>query len=176
VDIKGRKSEVKGGNTVKKRPFFIFFSLISISVLSACHNDDAAPAKEAQNKQGVTNGGTPMSYDNQSENTSFNFSKFDLEVDYKGLNNDYEADYENENDEIEAKVDDNINDEHLNGDKAFNKLSSKFKKLNFDQRTPDEDVKKEVIDAFGLKKDFQSFELEVRFSNGTEKEYNFKQK
>lgn len=150
-------------------------SVLSVSFaaflgLAACNNDEVeSPPPEAPVEDNVDQQSTNNEND---QNMAFNFSKFDLDVEYKGLNNDYEVEYENEKDDMEAKIDDEANDNHLKGNEAFDELSPQFEKLTFDQNTSEEDVVKEVSKVFNLKNDYESFELEVRFADGTEKEYN----
>ncbi|RIV04937.1 YusW family protein [Priestia flexa] len=153
-----------------KKVSVLSVSFAALLGLAACNNDEVeSPPPEAPVEDNVEQQSTN---NENNQNMAFNFSKFDLDVEYKGLNNDYEVDYENEKDDMEAKIDDEANDNHLKGNEAFDELSSKFEKLTFDQNTSEEDVVKEVAKVFNLNGDYESFELEVRFADGTEKEYN----
>ncbi|WP_222123657.1 YusW family protein, partial [Bacillus pumilus] len=62
-------------------------------------------------------------------------------------------------------------DVKLTSDKAIAKLSPLLQKLTFDKNTPDQEVIDQVVDVFQLDKDYQKFDLEVVFSDGTKKEY-----
>ncbi|MEH6989684.1 YusW family protein [Cytobacillus firmus] len=44
--------------------------------------------------------------------------------------------------------------------------------MSFDQNTEDQEVINQVKDAFSLDDNYQKFELEVKFPDGTEKEFS----
>ncbi|TYR80786.1 hypothetical protein FZC66_10510 [Priestia megaterium] len=154
---------------MKKNLSITALSFAAMLALAACNNEEMeSPPPEEEAEEQATN-------NKNDNNRTFNFSEFDLDVEYKGINNDYDVDYEIERNEMEAKIEDEVNDRTLRGDEALAELSPKFEKLTFDQNTSEEEVKKEVLDIFGLKDDFESFELDIRFADGMEKEYNFTQ-
>ncbi len=72
---------------------------------------------------------------------------------------------------MEAKIEDHKADVNLTGDEAITKLSPLLQELKFDKDTPDQEVIDQVLNVFKLDKDYQKFELEVIFSDGTKKEY-----
>jgi len=94
-----------------------------------------------------------------------------LDVEY-AENKEYDVDYESESNGLEAEIKDDISNTQIKGDEAFEVLRSIFEQLKFDKDTPNEEVVSEVTKAFDLDEDFQKFELEVKFLDGTEKEYN----
>ncbi|MBJ3792775.1 hypothetical protein I8J38_30180, partial [Bacillus sp. OA1] len=51
------------------------------------------------------------------------------------------------------------------------KLSPLLQELKFDKDTADQEVIDQVVNVFKLDKDYQKFDLEVVFSDGTKKEY-----
>ena len=155
---------------LSKIPFILLLSLV---LLQGCNDvDDASPPPE----------NIPVEKDNDlikqnenegTENTTdplFNITSFDLDVDYSGTDS-YEVEYENDPNGLEARIEDEINNVTLNGDKAFEQLSPIFEQFNFDQSTADEEVISEVLKAFSLNNDFTKLELEVEYSNGIEKKY-----
>lgn len=52
------------------------------------------------------------------------------------------------------------------------KLTPFFEGLSFDQNTENQEVINQVKDAFSVDDNYQTFELEVKFPDGTEKEYS----
>ena len=72
---------------------------------------------------------------------------------------------------MEAKIEDHKADVKLTGDEAITKLSPLLQELKFDKDTADQEVIDQVVNVFKLDKDYQKFDLEVVFSDGTKKEY-----
>lgn len=136
-------------------------------VLYACNNDEVentpenAPVESDTEKRG--NG-------NAAKNAVFNFTDFSLDVDYSATES-YDVDYDNERTGMEAEIEDDRNNEKLYGDEAFTKLEPLFKQLTFDSTTPNDEVIDQVISVFNIKDDYQSIEVEVKFADGTKKEF-----
>ena len=107
---------------------------------------------------------------NDTVTLSHNFAEFNLDVDYSATEK-YEASFEKEVNGIEARIEDDINNENLSGNKAYDVLNPILEKLTFNSTTPNEQVIEEVLSAFGLNNTFVEFELDVLFSDGTIKEY-----
>ncbi|MFW0781365.1 YusW family protein [Rossellomorea marisflavi] len=141
-------------------------------LLFGCSNDEVKdPPEDAPKENESANNDTSNdSMTDTSQDNKFAFTSFDLDVDYAD-HQDYEVDYDNDEDGMEASFQDDINDEKLSGDKAMDKITPMLEKLDFDKVTPDEEVMKQVKDTFSLKDDYEKFELEVTFPDGTEKEY-----
>ena len=134
--------------------------------------DNAPVEGTATNTQTDTNDTTTdtQTDDTQTGGATFNFTHFDLDVEY-GNNQEYDVDYENETDGMEAEIKDDIGNKVLSGDEAFEVLSPIFEKFTFDQNTANDVVISEVLNAFNLDENYQSLELEVKFTDGTIKEY-----
>ncbi|MGI2792282.1 YusW family protein [Bacillus cytotoxicus] len=141
-------------------------ALMLIPALTGCN----APAKEGTTSNKKT---TEEEKNETSADLKLNFNEFDLDVDYQDTNKDYEADYKHKSadQKMEAKIEDHKANVNLTSDEAIAKLSPLLKKLTFDKNTPDQEVIDQVVDVFQLDKDYQKFELEVVFSDGTKKEY-----
>lgn len=123
------------------------------------------------NDEGATNNGATA--DNNAVNNadnSFGFTDFSLDVDYSATQ-DFEVEYENEQSGVEASYEDEVNNEQLYGNDAYDRITPLFQSLKFDKNTSDDEVISQVLNAFGLSEDYQKFELEIRFADGTEKEY-----
>lgn len=106
------------------------------------------------------------------EDTTYShpFSEFNLEVDYTPTEK-YDASFEKDVEGLEVSIEDQMNDEKLNGDDAFDKLNPLLESLTFTKDTEDQAVIDEVISVFGLDPAFAEFDLEVLFNDGTSKEY-----
>ena len=171
-----------------------------LGLLYACNNDDnkVDNAKDVTDNNNGTvdetmnnnnNGnGTVDETMNNNNNTATNddadertgikvadvnyaFTHFDLDVEYAN-DNSYDIEYENDGNNIYAELDDELKGVKYKGDKAYDNFVNALKQLTFDEKTSDEDVRKEVLKAFGLDENYQSFELEVKFQNGDEKHYH----
>lgn len=128
-----------------------------------------------ENDQNVTDDDLNENDDNATDDAPndslFSFTSFELDIDYEG-DKDFDVEYENDQDGMEAEIEDDIHGEKLSGDEAFEKLRPIFETLTFTKETEKEEVISEVLDAFNVNNNFTKFELEVRFDDGTEKEYN----
>ncbi|WP_107840525.1 YusW family protein [Metasolibacillus meyeri] len=144
-------------------PFIVF-------LLAACNNNKVTevPVTTPSNPDHAANASHPAT------NVHLPFTKFSLEVSY-GLTEKYEVDYENDADGIEAEIEDKLNGEKLKGNDAYIKLEPLLQKLTFDATTDNASIVSDVLSVFGLPTDYTGFELEMRFADGTEKEFKLKQ-
>jgi YusW-like protein len=141
----------------------IISAFLSLFLLTACNDDKVENPPEnapAENQSNET-----------SNEAAFNFTNFDLEVEYKD-NKAIDVDYENEKNGMEASYQDDLADQNLTSDEAMEKLTPIFEGLSFDQNTEDQEVINQVKDAFSVEDNYQKIELEVKFPDGTEKEYS----
>lgn len=102
---------------------------------------------------------------------SLDYIDFELDVKY---NNDqeYEVDLELENSYVEAKLEDDLNGTEIAGDAAFDEIYPLVEQLTIDQDTSTDDAITQVLDAFDLPTDYEKFELEIKFKDGTKKKYD----
>ncbi|MGM9945000.1 MAG: YusW family protein [Lysinibacillus sp.] len=164
----------------------------SLLLLGACNDNDEvtnppdnAPSEDSTNN-GNTNGATDsnngnttgatdsnnnQSSTNQMQTSNIPFSSFDLDVEYDQFKS-FEVEYENEASGMEAKIKDELNNRKISGDEAFQELQSRFEQFKFDASTSEQDVINEVLKSFELSDNYNEFELDVQFADGTEKEYN----
>ncbi|MDM5335325.1 YusW family protein [Ureibacillus composti] len=105
--------------------------------------------------------------------TTYNFTHFDLDVEYAN-DKSYDVEFANDQKGMSAEYDDEINGEHLTGDDAMNKIEKYLELLTFDANSDPEEIRSQIISAFELDENYTEFDLEVRFTNGEVKEYNFK--
>ncbi|MBO2536638.1 MULTISPECIES: YusW family protein [Rummeliibacillus] len=134
-------------------------------------NEPTETQESTDNNDTVTDDTTDTT-DDTTAGTAFPFSEFSLNVDY-GANQAYKVDYENEKDGSEATVEKERENQKIEGNEAYAQLEPLFKRLTFTDKTSDEEVKKEIISVFNIDDTYKKINLEVKFSNGTEKTYTF---
>ena len=161
---------------------------LSMLLLAACGNDndkedvtnapENAPTEQDGNTTGTndnngtnTNNNTGNNETVSNANAAFDFTHFSVDADYS-MTESFEADYENEQSGVEASIEDDVKGERLYGDDAYARLEPILQGFTFDQSTSDDKVIAEVLKGFGLGEDYQDIEIEVRFADGTEKEYH----
>lgn len=151
---------------MKKLKGLFILSTLSIGILAACGDDeevtnapDNAPV-EQENGAAV-----PIPAD-----APFNFTQFSLDVDY-GVNKSLEVSYDNESTGVEAAYESDLSNEKLNGNDAYTKMEPIFKGFTFDINTSNEEVIQQVKEAFNVEEDYKELEIDIRFSDGAEKEY-----
>ncbi|WP_369901450.1 YusW family protein [Bacillus manliponensis] len=156
--------------------FSILLSLMLVPIITGCNN----PATDTNDNNGdkaVTEDTAKDNVDenatNRGEGLKLSFNDFDLDVDYQDTAKNYETEYQTKTDTeaMEAKIQDPKANGVLTGDEAMNKLQPLLEQLKFDKNTADQEVIDEVINVFQLDKDYQKFDLEVVFTDGTKKEY-----
>jgi hypothetical protein len=140
--------------------------------LAACGNDedevqDPPPSAPSQEDDLNTDNKQPV-----EDFSRINFTDFELDAEYPDMKS-YEVDYEyDRNNTMEAEMKDGINDEEFNGDEALDKLLEAFKQFTFDEESSEDEVLIQVIQGLDLNEDYENIEVEVTFTDGTEKTYS----
>ena len=137
----------------------IFLTLLTV-LLVACGDRDQVNTADNNNNNN----------NNNTINLTHKFAEFNLEVDYSPKVK-YDASFEKDVDGIEASIEDQVNNINLRGNEAFDKLNPLLEKLTFDASTPNEQVIEQVLSTFGLDSNYVEFELDVLYTDGTQKEY-----
>lgn len=142
---------------------------------SDSNNNTNSPNNENENNDNASNDpDSDTDDDMQAKMDELPFTEIEIEVDY-GKDNEYEVEIEqDESGTIEAEIEDEINDVYMQGEEAFNELYPKVKKLSIDKETDKETAIKDVLDTFDLDDDYDEFELEITFNDGTELEHEDK--
>ncbi|MFJ7952884.1 YusW family protein [Lysinibacillus sp. NPDC096418] len=140
---------------------------IVAGALYGCNKDEV---KDVPEKAPVETNTKEEANKHTNESALFNFTNFSLDVDYSETES-YDVDYDNERNGMEAELEDNRKNEKLHGDEAFTKLEPLFKQLTFDSTTPNDEVIDQVISVFNIADDYQSIEVEVKFTDGTKKKF-----
>ena len=101
-----------------------------------------------------------------------NFDEIEIEISY-GSDQEYEVEIErHDNGDVKAEIEDELTGEDIDNDlEAFNKLYPLVKQLEMEQATDKEDVIQQVLDVFDLEDDYEEFEVEIKFDDGTELSY-----
>jgi hypothetical protein len=136
-------------------------------ILYGCNKDEV---KDVPTNAPANQNGTQQTGDTPTDQMTFNFLEFSLDVDYSATES-YEVEYEDKKSGIEAKLQDDRKNERLQGDEAYTKLEPLFKQLNFDSTTPNDEVIDQVIKVFNIEANYQSIEVDVEFVDGNEKEF-----
>lgn len=97
-------------------------------------------------------------------------SEFELEVEY--TNGEYEAEIEKSSSgEYEAELEDELDNNNLKGDEAFNHIYDLVKKVDVNSDSSEKEVYDEFLNAFDLTDDYDEIEIEITFEDGSELEY-----
>ncbi|MDV6378308.1 YusW family protein [Sporosarcina sp. GW1-11] len=95
------------------------------------------------------------------------FKEIDVDVSYS-RDKEYEAEIEQDNNEpFKAKVEDELNGVHLKGQEAFDILYPKIQQLQLTKDSTKEETIDQVLTAFGLDSNYEKFEVEIHFNDGS---------
>lgn len=99
--------------------------------------------------------------------TNYGFTSFDLSIDTLDEKDTIDVDYETRRSGTEIDYQNKLEDISLGGDEAGTALDSFFFTLELTPEMSQEEVISKITEAFGVT-DYQDFELEVEFEDGTE--------
>lgn len=147
----------------------LFLAIGTSSLLVACGDKEEATnlpenAPTEQNTMDQTSKVT------DTTNAPYNFTHFDLDIKYAD-NKSYEVSYENEASRAEASIDDEVNNSKIEGNEATNTLVPIFEGFTFDANTDSDTVIDEVLEKFNQPDSFLEVEIEIKYGDGTVKEY-----
>lgn len=151
-----------------KKLFTVGTALSITLMLGACQDSEEGQNTSEEEEQTQEEG--------QDTEPVIAYDYFDMVVDYQDLETAYAVEYEKDGNGLDIDITDNI--DHTEYDttddsEAFEDLLPAFNQLEFDENTPDEEVAQQLVDAFGLRDDYESIELEVDFTEGGEKEFSY---
>lgn len=102
--------------------------------------------------------------------SSLDYYEFELEVEYAD-DQEYEAEIEpDKHNSFKAEIEDELNNIYLKGIDAFNEIYEKLEQLSITSTSKREDVIQQVLQVFDLPDNYQEFEVEIKFHDGTELE------
>ncbi len=140
-------------------------------MLAGCGNDETSTDKvEEGSTNSNTTDDTMKDKDTVTKNadTDYGFNSLSIEADVEGDNDAIDISYDRDNDGTEAEY--RYKGEQKQGDDAMAELDAKFKNLKIDADTSEKEVISEVERVFAIQ-DASRLEVEIEFSDGTEKEY-----
>lgn len=140
-------------------------------MLAGCGNDETSTDKvEEGSTNSNTTDDTMKDKDTVTKNadTDYGFNSLSIEADVEGDNDAIDISYDRDNDGTEAEY--RYKGEQKQGDDAMTELDAKFKNLKIDADTSEKEVISEVERVFAIQ-DASRLEVEIEFSDGTEKEY-----
>ncbi|WP_455662201.1 YusW family protein [Pradoshia sp.] len=146
-------------------------------LVAGCGDDNKSTndntANEQEQSDNTSNSDQDTNADPAQTNNDLPFNEFSLEVKYPN-NQEYEADYEYEHNTIDASIEDDVNNTRVTGNEAEKQLGDILKSLDIDAQTSEKDVISKVISAFDVADNYQAIEVDITFTDGTEKEYHAK--
>lgn len=108
--------------------------------------------------------------DMQADMDQLSFKEIEIEISY-GNDQEYEAEIEQDNNEpIKAKVEDEVNNMYLKDQEAFDDLYPKVKNLDLTKDSSDQETIDQVLDIFDLQADYEKFDVEIKFNDGSKLE------
>ncbi|MDS9473044.1 YusW family protein [Sporosarcina pasteurii] len=132
-------------------------------------NGTEAGVEGTNNNSGQQSGSNGS--DEAAKMDALDYTEFSLDIDY-GNHKDYDVELEREeNGFVEAKLEDDTNGIKKRGSEAFNEIYPLVEQLTITQDTTKEEAIKEVLDVFKQDANYQKFELEITFKDGTKIEF-----
>src|SRR5699024_5077529 len=110
----------------------------------------------------------------ESKMEDLGYKEFELEVEYAN-HKEYEAEIKQDNGKVEAELEDELNNVDIEGQEAFDKIYPNMKKLDIEKDTKKSEVISQTLKAFDLKDDYEEFEVEITFNDGSKLEVEDKQ-
>jgi len=105
---------------------------------------------------------------------ALDFYEIELEVEYVD-GKEYEIEIEkDDNRPYEAKIEDELNDVYLQGREAFDEIYPKVEQLQISKDSEQVDVVEQVLNIFDLPDNYKKFEIEVKFNDGSELDFEIK--
>lgn len=163
--------------TLTKKPLLTAIMLSSAMVLAACGDSDEVtepiePEQQTPESESTSDANPGGGTDEEKiGGETFGFTEFSVDADYPELDDAIDISYEEDRDKVEAEYNNRFSEQKLSGNEAMDELEPAFQKLDITQDSADDEVIQQITDAFGLEDGYTSMEVEVRFSDGTEKEF-----
>lgn len=99
---------------------------------------------------------------------TYGFTAFDVAIDTKEIKGAVTANYDEKRDKTEAIYENQMEDLYLHGNKAMEKLNTIFEELSLEPDMDDEDIIKQVSEAFEVI-DYKTLKLTVKFKGHDKK-------
>lgn len=98
------------------------------------------------------------------------FREIDVEIKYEN-GKEYEFEIDNDEGFIKAKLEDDLERKELRGIEAFDLIFDQMEPLNISHDSSFDDVTNQIIKAFNLPDDYIKVDVEIKFHDGTELDY-----
>ncbi|WKA57966.1 YusW family protein [Planococcus shenhongbingii] len=163
--------------TYNKTSILTALLLSSALVLSACGESDEVNEPVGNESQtdpapGTGDASPGGGLDEESiGGGTFGFTEFSVDVDYPDQDDAIDISYEEDRDNIEASFENKLENQDLSGNDAMDEIEPAFQQLDLSPDTPNDEAIEQVIGAFGIEAGYNAIEIDVRFSDGTEKEF-----
>lgn len=103
---------------------------------------------------------------------TFGFTELNIEAEYPEQDDPVEIDYSEDRDNVFAEYKNPLTGDDASGDDALNLMEQSLQKLELTADTSEEEAITQIVEAFGLEENYESIEVEVRYPDGEDKEYN----
>lgn len=109
--------------------------------------------------------------DEVAKMNNLDYIDFELQVEYAG-HKEYEAELELSHDNrVKAEIEDDLNGVKTKGSQAFDELYPLVEQLTITSSTPKEEAIQEILKVFNLESNYEQFEAEIKFKDGTKIEF-----
>lgn len=165
--------------TLKKRSLLAPLLFSSAFLMTACGDDEQVnePVNNENQEQTTDSSGTENASpgggldEDSIGGKTFGFTELDVNVDFPDMDDMIEITYEEERDKVEAEYKNDMTKADLSGNDAMDEIEPGLSQLELTPETADDEVITQVIEAFGIDNGFTEIEVEVRYPDGTDKEY-----
>jgi len=147
--------------------------LSSALLLGACQSDGESTVDDTNNDK------SNDIEDNQTgENPAnlpggeYEFTKFELDVDYPDQPEALDVNYEEEKDSTDAEYKNVAQNLDVKSDNAMDQLRPLLQKLELKEDMTDEEIIARVTETFNIEDNYTSIEVDVTFTNGDAREVN----
>lgn len=162
--------------TLNKTSIVSSLMLSSALLLGACQSD-------SETTEDTTNNDTSndIEFNETGEDPAnlpgeeFEFTKFELEVDYPDQAEALDVNYEEEKDSTDAEYKSVAENLDVKKDDAMAQLRPLLQGLELKEDMTDEEIIAQVIKTFNIEDNYTSIEVDVTFTNSEAREINVKQ-
>ncbi len=157
---------------IKKSLLLASFLFSSALVIGACADDDTITKDSTNNDQ--SNDLVDSDPGDNPANVvgmSYDFTYFELHVNSASQDDEVYILYQEKKDATDAEYTNELSNQHLIGSDALNYINPSLEKLQINQNLSNDEIMKQIINAFQLKEDYTSINAKVTYKNGDTEEY-----
>lgn len=156
-------------------PALIFSSVLVLSACGESNEVNEPVGNESQTEVAPKNadaspgGGTD---EDSIGGETFGFTELNIEAEYPEQDDSVEIEYAEDRDNVFAEYKNPLTGDDASGDDALNLMEQSLQKLELTAELAEEDAITQIVEAFGLEENYESIEVEVRYPDGTDKDYS----